>query len=128
MPSPYICVPDTHYRESRTRELEAYAAEGKIPVDVDLSQHPEKSVEARGCALLMLFIAVGRGIDSTCRAHGEGCRIHQRYQDRPGNVSRLTSRYSLQAQTKDNSVDELVGTAAEQLSTASSFVVFKAKL
>ncbi|KAF9793033.1 2-nitropropane dioxygenase [Thelephora terrestris] len=34
--------------ENRTQEIDAYIAEGKIPADVDLSQHPEKSVEARG--------------------------------------------------------------------------------
>lgn len=44
---------NSHHRENRTQEVDAYLAEGKIPVDVDLSQHPEKSVEARGCMSLM---------------------------------------------------------------------------
>ncbi|KAF9652948.1 2-nitropropane dioxygenase [Thelephora ganbajun] len=33
--------------EDKPQEVDAYLAEGKVPIDVDLSQHPEKSVEAR---------------------------------------------------------------------------------
>lgn len=44
---------NSHHRENRTQEADAYLAEGKIPVDVDLSQNPGKSVEARGCMSLI---------------------------------------------------------------------------
>lgn len=83
-------VPDSHPRESKTQEIDAYVAEGKIPVDVDLSQHPEKSVESRGCMLFVISSGSGRRIHSTDRAHGESCRINKRCQDRSGDVSRLT--------------------------------------
>jgi len=76
----------------------------------------------------ILSTAVGRKIYSTCRAYGEGRGIHQRCQDCPGNVSRIISHRLLVAQTRENSVDELVNTAAKQLSTANSFVISKAKL
>ena len=39
-----------YYRESKTQEADVYMAEGKIPIEVDLSQHPEKSIESRACA------------------------------------------------------------------------------
>jgi len=73
------------------QEINAYVAEGKIPFDVDLSQHPEKSIEARPCMFLILFRGLGRRVHSTDRAYGEGCRVHKRCQDRSGDVSRLTS-------------------------------------
>jgi len=56
--NPPIRVPDPHHREKKTREIDAYVAEGKIPVEVDLSQHPERSVEARGCTFPILFTLV----------------------------------------------------------------------
>ena len=86
-------VPESHRRENKTQEIDAYIAEGKIPVDVDLSQHPEKSVDARRCAFLISGTAMGRRIHSTHRAYGKGCRIHQRRQDRSGDVSRLISHH-----------------------------------
>ena len=50
-----VHVPNFHHRENKTQEIDAYLAEGKIPVEVDLSQNPEKIVEARGCMFLMLL-------------------------------------------------------------------------
>ena len=50
-----VHAPNSHHRENRTQEIDAYLAEGKIPVVVDVSQNPEKSVEARGCTFLMLL-------------------------------------------------------------------------
>jgi len=126
--SPLVRVSDPHYRENKTQEVDAYIAKGKIPVEADVSQHPEKSIEARACMSLTLFTAVGHIIHFACRAYGEGRRIHQRCQDRPGNVSRIISHHFLVAQTRENSVDELVNTAAKQLSAANSFVISKAKL
>ena len=119
---------DPHFRENKTQEVDAYIAKGKIPVEADVSQHPEKSIEARACMFSVLFTVVGRRTHSACRAYGEGRCIHQRYQDRPGNVSWIISNHFLVAQTREDSVDELVNTAAKQLSTANSFVISKAKL
>ena len=89
----------TLLRENKVQEVDAYIAEGKIPVEADVSQHPEKSIEARVCTFLMLSTAVGHIIHSTCRAYGEGRRIHQRCQDRPGNVSSIISHRFPVAQT-----------------------------
>jgi len=77
---------------------------------------------------LTLFTVVGRRIHSACRTYGEGRYIHQRSQDRSGNVSPATFHRLQLAQTRENSVDELVDTAAKQLSTANSFAISKAKL
>ena len=82
-----VRVPDSHYRENRPQEVDAYISEGKIPVDVDLSQHPEKSAEAHGCMLLILFTAPARRVHFVHRADGKGCRVHKRCQDRSGDVS-----------------------------------------
>ena len=68
--SPPVRVPDPHYRENKTQEVDAYIARGKIPVEVDVSQHPEKSIEARACAFLISFTVVGCRIYSACRAYG----------------------------------------------------------
>ena len=119
---------DLHDREKKPQEISAYIAEGKIPAEVDLTQHPEKSIEARGCTFLMLSTTVDRRVHFVCRAYGEGCRINQRCQDRSGDVSRVISHRLLLIQTREDSVDELVNTAAKQLSTANSFVTSKAKL
>jgi len=78
--------------ENRAQEIDAYIAEGKIPIDVDLSQHPEKSVEAR--AWLM------------------------------GRVAATIN----EIKTAQEIVDELVSTAAKQLSTANSFITSRVKL
>ena len=56
------CVRFSH-RESRTQEIDAYTAGGKIPVEEDLSRHPEKSIEARGCMSITL-LGAGRSWDS----------------------------------------------------------------
>jgi len=82
-----VSVSDSHYRENRPQEIDAYISEGKIPVDVDLSQHPEKGAEARGCRFLMLFTAPTHGVHFVHRAYGKGCRVHKRCQDRSGDVS-----------------------------------------
>ena len=76
-------------RESRTQEIDALVAKGKIPIDVDLSEHPENSVKARPCMFLMLYSVQCCKAHSSDRAHGEGCRNHQRYQDCSRNVSRI---------------------------------------
>ena len=89
--APPVHVSDSHLRENKAQEVDAYIAEGKVPVEVDLSQHPEKSVEARGCVFLILFTAMSHIIDFTFRANGKGCRVHQRCQDRSGDVSCLIS-------------------------------------
>ena len=81
-------------RESKPQEIDAYVAEGKVPVDVDLSQHPEKSIEARGCMFLMLFTATSLKIHVVRRAHGKGCCVNQRYQDRSRDVSCVISCHS----------------------------------
>lgn len=52
-------VSESLHRENRTHDIDAHIAEGKIPVDVDLSQHPEKSVESRACMSPMLLSAQG---------------------------------------------------------------------
>jgi len=78
--------------ENKTQEVDAYLAEGKIPVDVDLSQHPEKSIEARGWLMGRVAASIN------------------------------------EVKTAQEIVDELVNTAARQLSTANSFVISKAKL
>ena len=88
-----VRVSDPHYRESRVQDVDAYVAKGKIPVDVDLSQHPEKSIEARRCTFPMSFTAPDCRIHFTCRAYGKGCRIHKRCKDRSGDVSRLVSHH-----------------------------------
>jgi len=78
--------------ESRAQEIDAYLSEGKIPIDVDLSQHPEKSAGARP----WLMGKVAASINDV--------------------------------KTAQEIVDELVNTAAKQLSTASSFVISRTKL
>jgi len=95
---PFACL-TPRSRENRTQEIDTYLAEGKIPVDVDLSQHPERSVEARGCVFLIPFGGPGYRTHFADRADGEGCRVHQRYQDCPRDVSRHTSHHLLSVQT-----------------------------
>lgn len=45
---------NSRFRENRAQEIDDYIAEGKIPIEVDLSQHPEKSIEARACVSFTL--------------------------------------------------------------------------
>jgi len=56
--SPPVRVSDPHERENKMQEIGAYIAEGKIPIEADVSQHPEKSIEARACMFWMLSTAV----------------------------------------------------------------------
>lgn len=74
--SPFVRVFTVYYRESRTQEIDNYIAEGKIPVHVDLSQHPEKSVEARACMFLMLPKVSFCKIHFSGRVNGKGCRSY----------------------------------------------------
>lgn len=78
--------------ENRRQEIDAYTAEGKIPVEMDLSRHPEKSIEARGWLMGRVAAAIN------------------------------------EIKPAQDIVDELVNTAAKQLSTANSFLVSRAKL
>ena len=114
-------------RENRTQEIDSYINKGRIPFDVDSSQHPEKSVEARACIIFPRLSSALAGLRFSNRAHGKGCRDHQRYQDCSGDVSQIRS-HLFRLLTQENSVDELVNTAMEQISTINFFTVSRTKL
>jgi hypothetical protein len=73
----FVRVFNSHHRESRSQEIDAWIAEGKVPIEVDLSEHPEKSIKSRACMFLELYSVSFYEVHSFDRAHGEGCCNHQ---------------------------------------------------
>ncbi len=47
-----LCVP----RDGREQEIAELTAQGKIPHEVELEKHPEKSMEGRMCRLLIAVL------------------------------------------------------------------------
>ena len=51
----YIFVMYENREESRPDEIKKLTSQGKIPAEVDLAEHPEKSLQARSCTYLYVL-------------------------------------------------------------------------
>lgn len=68
-----IRAPDAEhplFRDPRRQEIEQLTSEGKIPHDVEVEKHPEKSMEGRACESLILRLLMIRA-DNTLGLMGK---------------------------------------------------------
>ena len=75
----HTAVPSLFREDRRQEEIRQLTSEGKIPNEVELERHPEKSIESRMCA----YGELRRWFNVTevfYRAHGQGRRSYQGYQ------------------------------------------------
>ena len=73
------------WEDKRQQEIRELTSQGKIPNEVELEKHPEKSIESRMCTLPELYVPANLSLFPR-RAHGQGCWFYQRYQAIKGNV------------------------------------------
>lgn len=74
--------------DNRQQEIRELTSQGKVPHEVELDKHPEKSLEGRMCKLSFFSLRQMRRIyRGYCRVDGESGWCGQRYQTCEGDVS-----------------------------------------
>lgn len=71
--TPYVAEWETQ----RQGEIAKLVAQGHVPHDVELENHPERSLEGRMCKQCLFGLSCSVSHVHICRVDGQGSRIHQ---------------------------------------------------